>query len=155
MRGSRRVGPWFSAPPRRRNIGTKTFTIEVQDQTKPTVTVPADITAEATGATGATVSYMGVTATDDVDGPLAATCSKASGTVFPIGVTKVTCSAKDAAGNVGDNTFTVTVKDTMAPNLTVSGSKSVTATSASGAGGRHLHRTDRDRHRGRRSGRDL
>ena len=65
------------------NTGTATFTIEVQDQTKPTVTVPADITAEATGANGATVSYMGVTATDDVDGPLTATCSKASGTVFP------------------------------------------------------------------------
>ncbi len=115
------------------NTGTATFTIEVQDQTKPTVTVPADITAEATGSNGATVSWIGVTATDDVDGSLAATCSKSSGSVFPIGTTTVTCSAKDAAGNIGDNTFTVTVKDTTAPNLTVSANKTATATSAAGA----------------------
>ena len=115
------------------NKGTATFTIEVQDQTKPTVTVPADITAEATGSNGATVTYMGITATDDVDGPLTATCSKASGTVFPIGTTTVTCTATDKAGNKGDNTFTVTVEDTTAPNLTVSAAKTVTATSATGA----------------------
>ena len=115
------------------NTGTATFTIEVQDQTKPTVTVPADITAEATGANGATVTYMGVTATDDVDGPLTASCSKASGTVFPIGTTTVTCSATDAAGNKGDNTFTVKVQDTLAPNLAVSANKTAVATSANGA----------------------
>jgi hypothetical protein len=115
------------------NIGTATFTIEVQDQTKPTVTVPADITAEATGPNGATVTYIGVTAADDVDGTLTATCSKASGTVFPIGTTTVTCSATDKGGNKGDNTFTVTVEDTTAPNLKVSGSKTATATSARGA----------------------
>jgi len=115
------------------NTGTATFTIEVQDQTKPTVTVPADITAEATGSNGATVTYMGVTANDDVDGPLTASCSKASGSVFPIGTTTVSCSATDKAGNKGDNTFTVTVRDTLAPNLTVSANKTAVATSANGA----------------------
>ena len=53
--------------------------------------------------------------------------------MFPIGTTTVTCSATDAAGNKGDNTFTVTVQDTMAPNLTVSANKTATATSADGA----------------------
>jgi hypothetical protein len=115
------------------NTGEGTFTIEVQDQTKPTVTVPADITAEATGPSGATVTYIGVTASDDVDGPLTATCSKASGTVFPLGTTTVLCSAKDTAGNIGDNTFTVTVKDTTAPIVTVSAARTATATSAAGA----------------------
>ena len=115
------------------NAGSATFTIEVQDRTKPTVSVPADILAEATRSTGATVSYIGVTATDDVDGPLSATCNKASGTEFPIGTTTVTCSATDKAGNHGDNTFTVKVQDTLAPNLTVSGAKTATATSANGA----------------------
>jgi hypothetical protein len=113
--------------------GTATFTIEVQDQTKPVVTVPADVTAEATGPNGATVSYMGVTAIDDVDGPLTATCSQVSGTVFPLGATTVTCSATDEARNKGDNTFTVTVEDTTAPNLTVSTSRTAVATSAAGA----------------------
>jgi hypothetical protein len=115
------------------NVGTATFTIEVQDQTKPTVTVPADITAEATSASGAVVSYMGVTAADDVDGSLEATCSQASGTLFDIGTTTVTCWATDKAGNKGDNTFTVKVQDTLAPNLTVSANLTATATSANGA----------------------
>jgi hypothetical protein len=115
------------------NTGQATFTIEVQDQTKPEVTVPADIVEEATGPNGATVNYFGVNATDDVDGPLTATCSKAAGTVFPIGTATVTCSATDQAGNKGDNTFTVTVQDTLAPKLTVSANKTATATSANGA----------------------
>ena len=115
------------------NTGKATFTVEVQDRTKPIVTVPSDITAEATGADGATVSYIGVTASDDVDGPLTATCSKASGTVFSLGTTTVTCSAEDKAGNVGDNSFTVTVEDTTAPDLTVSASRTAVATSANGA----------------------
>jgi hypothetical protein len=116
------------------NTGTATFTIEVQDRTKPTVTVPATITAEATSDKGAPVNYMGVTASDDVDGPLTTvTCSIASGLVFAIGTTTVTCWATDKAGNKGDNTFKVTVQDTTAPNLTVSGPKTATATSAAGA----------------------
>ena len=115
------------------NTGTDTFTVEVQDQTKPVVTVPADIVEEATGANGATVSYFGVSATDDVDGPLSPTCNKASGTVFPLGTTTVNCSATDQAGNKGDNTFTITVKDTTAPTVTVSVAKTATATSAAGA----------------------
>ncbi len=115
------------------NTGKATFTVEVQDQTKPVVTVPSDITKEATSANGAAVGYIGVTASDDVDGPLTATCSKASGSVFPLGTTTVTCSAKDKAGNVGDNSFTVTVEDTTAPNLTVSAARTAVATSANGA----------------------
>jgi hypothetical protein len=115
------------------NTGDATFTIEVQDQTKPVVTVPADLVEEATGPDGATVDYFGVIATDDVDGPLTASCSKATGTVFPIGTTTVTCSATDNAGNKGDNTFTVTVRDTVAPKLTVSVNKTATATTATGA----------------------
>ena len=126
------------------NTGSATFTIEVQDQTKPEVTVPADITAEATGSNGATVAYMGVTATDDVDGPLTATCSKASGTVFAIGTTTVTCSATDQAGNRGDNTFTVKVQDTLGPNVTVSANKTVVATSANGAAVSYTAPTARD-----------
>ena len=102
----------------------------MQNQTRPTVTVRADITAEATAPNSATVAYMGVTATDDVDGRLTATCSKASGTVVPIGTTTLTCSATHAAGNKGDNTFTVKVQDTLGPNATVSANKTVVATSA-------------------------
>ena len=115
------------------NTGRATFTVEVQDQTKPVVTVPADITKEATGPSGAAATWIGVTASDDVDGPLTASCDKASGATFPLGTTTVTCWAKDKGGNVGDNTFTVTVVDTTAPNLTVSAARTAVATTADGA----------------------
>ncbi|WP_210438773.1 HYR domain-containing protein [Nocardioides xinjiangensis] len=122
-----------TATDRAGNTGRASFTVEVQDRTKPVVTVPSAIVKEATGPSGATVAYMGVTASDDVDGPLTASCDKASGTVFPVGTTKVTCSAKDGAGNVGDNSFDVTVEDTTAPNVTVSSARSAVATSVNGA----------------------
>lgn len=96
---------------------SKSFTVTVVDTTAPAITVPASITAEATGATGATVSYPVASATDAV-GVTALTYSQASGTLFPLGTTTVTVTAKDAAGNTGTKSFTVTVRDTTAPGIT-------------------------------------
>ncbi|MGH3371551.1 MAG: nidogen-like domain-containing protein [Nocardioidaceae bacterium] len=79
------------------------------DTDPPVVSVPSDKTVNATSRAGAVVNYSGVTAEDEVDGPLDATCDPASGSVFPRGVTEVTCSATDAAGNTGTESFTVTV----------------------------------------------
>ncbi|MDH5243096.1 MAG: HYR domain-containing protein, partial [Chloroflexota bacterium] len=59
------------------------------DTTPPVVTVPADITTEATGPSGAVVTYS-ASATDDVDGTLTPTCVPASGSTFPLGATTVT-----------------------------------------------------------------
>jgi len=101
------------------NCDTEVTTIRVANSTPPVVTVPADITAEATGAGGAAVSFP-ASANDDVDGPLSATCSPASGETFPLGPTTVTCSATDAAGNTGSANFTVTVVDTTQPIVTCS-----------------------------------
>jgi hypothetical protein len=114
------------------NTATGTFTVEVQDQTKPVVTVPSDVIAEATGPDGAHVDYGTVSATDDVNGPLAVSCDKDTGT-FPLGTTTVTCSATDKAGNTGDNSFTVTVHDTTAPAVSVPTGITREATSADGA----------------------
>ena len=50
-----------------------------------------------------------VSAQDDVDGPVAVNCDHNSGDTFPIGDTEVQCSATDAAGNTGTESFTVTV----------------------------------------------
>jgi hypothetical protein len=44
-----------------------------------------------------------------VDGPVAAECLPAPGAVFPVGVTVVTCTARDRAGNQASRTFKVTV----------------------------------------------
>jgi len=91
------------------NASEETFDVTVEDTTPPAVTVPADITAEATGASGASVSYAVEAAPDTVDGTVAPSCLPASGSVFPLGDTEVTCTATDAAGNSSEASFTVTV----------------------------------------------
>ena len=78
---------------------------------KPIVTVPSDFFVEATGESGATVSYNGVSAVDDVDGPVGFTCGPASGTIFPLGTTTVTCTATDASGNQSECAFPVVVHE--------------------------------------------
>jgi alpha-tubulin suppressor-like RCC1 family protein len=84
------------------------------DVTPPVITVPADITVEATSSSGAAVTFA-VSATDSHDGPVAASASPASGSVFPLGATTVSVTAEDAAGNESTKTFVVTVVDTTAP----------------------------------------
>jgi hypothetical protein len=115
------------------NPGTGTFVVDVQDQNKPVVAVPSDMKQEATSSAGAVVTWTGVSALDDVDGAVAATCDRTSGDTFPLGDTVVTCTAEDGAGNVGQNHFTVTVQDTTGPQVTVPTDVIATATSAGGA----------------------
>ncbi len=117
----------------RGNIGTGTFTVRVRDTTAPVLTVPADLTLEATGPDGAVVNYPAVTAQDTVDGPLPVTCLPVSGETFGLGVTTVTCTAADAHGNTGTATFTVTVTDSTAPTLAVPANLTVEATGEDGA----------------------
>jgi HYR domain/K319L-like, PKD domain len=94
------------------------FLVKVRDTTAPLIAAHANLTAEATGPSGAVVSYASPATTDVVDGPGAASCLPASGSVFPLGVTTVNCHAHDAAGNVATATsFTVTVRDTTAPSI--------------------------------------
>src|SRR5205807_9260408 len=82
----------------------------VRDTTAPTLTVPGNITVNATGPAGAVVTYT-ASATDAVTASPTITCVPASGSTFPIGTTTVSCTAKDAANNVSaPKTFTVTVK---------------------------------------------
>ena len=116
------------------NTGTSSFTVTVTltDTTPPVVTVPANITAEATGPGGTAVTFT-ATASDNVDGPLTPTCTPAPGSTFPIATTTVTCSATDAHGNTGSASFTVKVNDTTAPHVTVPANMTVEATGPTGA----------------------
>jgi hypothetical protein len=110
-----------------------TFVVHVVDTTAPDVTVPADITAEATSSSGAAVSFTAL-ATDSVDGSITPTCAPASGSTFAIDTpTTVTCSATDDAGNTGSASFTVTVVDTTAPTLNLPANITTTATGNSQA----------------------
>lgn len=67
----------------------------IVDTTPPRLYLPADLSAEATGP-GAVVGYA-VSAVDNIDGAVAATCSPVAGSTFPLGPTPVACPAKDAA----------------------------------------------------------
>ncbi|MEX1208974.1 MAG: HYR domain-containing protein [Acidimicrobiia bacterium] len=82
----------------------------VPDTTPPVVMVPVAIEVTATDDDGAVVDFGDdVSASDDVGVVSGPVCDPASGSLFPVGVTIVTCTALDAAGNEGEASFTVTV----------------------------------------------
>jgi len=114
------------------NTGTASFTVTVQDTSAPTVTVPDNMVVEAADANGATVTYS-ASASDLIDGDITPDCDPASGSVFPLGETTVTCEATDSAENTGSASFTITVQDTVAPTLTLPDNIVTEATSGSGA----------------------
>lgn len=116
----------------RTNTTTRAFSVKVSDTTKPVLTLPADMTLEATGPAGALATYT-ANATDSVSGPLAPTCSPASGSLFSLATTAVSCSATDGAGNSSSGSFAVTVVDTTAPSLSLPGTVTVEATGPAGA----------------------
>jgi hypothetical protein len=91
----------------------------------PQITVPAGpIIAQATEPTGVPVSY-GASAEDAFGGAIATVCTPPSGSTFPIGPTRVTCTATDAAGRSDSASFDVTV---LAPEHPLAVSGTVPAT---------------------------
>ena len=100
------------------DIGAFELEQTVLDTTPPVVTVPSDMTVAATSSSGAVVTFV-ATAIDDVDGTLTPVCVPASGSTFVVGTTTVSCSATDAALNMGSASFTVTVSDQTNPVVTV------------------------------------
>jgi hypothetical protein len=114
------------------NATTRTFNVSVVDTTPPVVSVPSNITVPAGSANGAAVSFS-ASAADIVDGNVGVSCTPASGSVFPVRATTVTCTAIDKAGRTGTGSFTVTVLDTEKPTLTLPGTISVQANSSAGA----------------------
>ncbi|MCG9967463.1 cadherin-like beta sandwich domain-containing protein [Pelotomaculum terephthalicicum JT] len=101
------------------NSATASFKVKVQDTTPPTFASMDDIEVDATGPDGSAVNFT-ATATDLVDGPVAASYSRAPGSVFPVGTTPVTCMAEDSSGNAAIKTFKVTVKGQTVENAVIS-----------------------------------
>lgn len=87
---------------------TSSFEIVI-DTTGPEITVPGAIIVNATSPSGAVVEYL-VTATDNIDPNPSLACEPASGSVFPIGTTTVSCSSSDNLDNTSEATFTVHVR---------------------------------------------
>ena len=100
------------------NTATGSFTITLHDTTPPTIFVPSNLTVQATSAAGAVVNYT-VSATDALGVASGPTCTPAAGSLFPMGLTIVTCTATDTSGNVRHASFPVLVVDTIAPVTTL------------------------------------
>ena len=113
------------------NTARKSFTVVVSDTTPPVLTLPAPV-AEATGPSGATVSYF-ATGNDSASNPVIVACAPAPGSTFPLGPTTVNCTGTDARGNSTTGSFVVTVQDTTPPAVTVPANFTVGATTGSGA----------------------
>ena len=113
------------------NTGSGELLVVVTDTTAPDLTLPVVAPQEATGAAGAVVAFE-ATGFDLVDEDVPVVCAPASGSMFPLGATEVSCSAEDSRGNRVSRSFEVTVVDTTAPVVTVT-PVTVEATSPDGA----------------------
>lgn len=116
------------------NSASSTFDVTVQDTTGPVFgAYVAPLPVEATGTNGVAVTYVLPTASDAVDGAVTPICLPASGSVFALGTTQVTCTATDAKSNSSTMSFDVTVVDTTAPEISCTVIPTVEATSPQGA----------------------
>lgn len=87
------------------------FHVVVTDTSAPVIAAAPGIVVDAVSPSGAVVTYVPPTASDANDGPVSVTCLPVAGSLFPIGITTVTCTADDGHGNSAmPTTFPVEVK---------------------------------------------
>lgn len=105
------------------NTTTGSFTITVVDNQPPTiaapppVTVPTGSAATSCGAVCSDATLGTPTSSDNCPGVTVNRTGVPSGSLFPVGTTIITYTAKDAAGNVAAATQTVTVIDNTPPTI--------------------------------------
>jgi hypothetical protein len=102
----------------RRDQAEDEVVVTVLEAAAPTITCPADITVPTApaGVCGAPVSFPPPTVSAP-NGVASLTCTPASGSAFPQGVTPVTCTVVDRAGMSASCGFSVTVNDQEPPTL--------------------------------------
>ncbi|MCM3702390.1 HYR domain-containing protein [Paenibacillus macerans] len=105
------------------NTSLGIVTVTITDKTKPVLSVPADITLEATGL-HTPVEIGQATATDIYE----VNITSDAPADYTLGTTKVTWTATDENGNVSTGIQKITVVDTTKPVLSVPEDKTVEAT---------------------------
>ncbi|HKR64819.1 MAG TPA: HYR domain-containing protein [Thermoanaerobaculia bacterium] len=100
-----------------RRVGPALLTVSFStgDGTPPVINVPELVVAEVESARGTPVTFE-VTGTSANGDPAQVTCDPASGSLFQLGTTNVTCVASDAFGTA-EGRFSVFVTDSVAPVL--------------------------------------
>jgi gliding motility-associated-like protein len=97
------------------NTATATQTVTVLDNTNPTITAPVNLTINANTTCTATGVVLGNPTT--ADNCTVASVSNNAPSTFPIGITNVTWTVTDAAGNTATGTQLVTVIDNTNPTI--------------------------------------
>lgn len=91
------------------NVNRCFFFVTVFDSEAPVIRCPADVSVQPAGSqTSVIVNYPAPTATDNQPG-VTVQCTPPSGSTFPIGSTRVTCTATDVDGNRSSCSFAVGV----------------------------------------------
>jgi hypothetical protein len=99
------------------NSTTAVQTINVIDTTVPDISAPGHIVAECTSPDGTAIDLGEAVVADICD--VSPAISDDALALYPLGETVVTWSATDLSGNVGTDTQTVTVTDTIPPQIEV------------------------------------
>ncbi|MFD2552652.1 HYR domain-containing protein [Bizionia sediminis] len=113
------------------NVTTATQLVTVIDASSPIVTAPADVTVSTNNSCDALNVTLGVPTVSDNCG-IASVTNDAPAT-FPLGITVVTWTIADEAGNTTTVTQNVTVNDTVNPTIVAPANITVAANAACGA----------------------
>ena len=112
--------------------------------TPPIIASHENVLVRATTSAGVVVMYTAPTVSDDHGATLSALCTPASGSLFVVGSTTVTCNAKDSSGSAANPTTfvvhvaligTTTTGDPLLPSVSTSG----TSVSSGGGGSFSLY----------------
>ena len=98
------------------NTVSATQTVTIVDTTAPSIIAPSSITMEAISADSNILVLGNPVSSDLVDVP---SISNNAPDAFPLGETTVTWTAVDASGNFASATQTITIIDTISPELTI------------------------------------
>lgn len=96
------------------NTANSSFNVDIVDTSAPNIVIPLGVFGESLDGM-ATAVYYTVSATDTIDGQVELQCIPASGDLFPLGESSVSCSAQDTSGNQSHNSFAITVYDISPP----------------------------------------
>jgi len=98
------------------NSATATQTVRVVDTTPPSIETPKDITVEAVNRDQNHIKLETIVANDAVG---IVSVSNDAPEVFPLGLTTITWTVQDKAGNIATATQQVSIIDTTAPSVVV------------------------------------